>query len=172
MKAYYLLLIVILMACKSQKLELTTISELNLNAYTGTWYEIARLPNSFEKGLKCITANYSLNPDGTIRVLNSGQSIDSPKKQSNAVGKAKMVNPDEPGKLKVSFQWPFYGKYWILQLDKDYQYAIVGTPSGKYLWILCRTSTMDQTILDSLIANCKSYGFNTDNLIFVEHDCN
>lgn len=170
----YLTLIIVttmLFSCTSQRLELKTVDKLDLEKYSGTWYEIARLPNSFEKGLKCITANYSLNSNGTVKVVNKGHKESEPDKISQATGKAKVPDAAVPGKLKVAFQWPFYGKYWVLKLDDDYSYAVVGTPSGKFLWILGRTPKMPADTLSELVEFCKQAGFNTDELIFVEHDC-
>ena len=160
------------MGCKTQKLELNTVKEVNLERYMGTWYEIARLPNSFEEGLNCVTANYSLNSNGSVKVVNRGVDEDKPEKLSEASGKAKVPNTNEPGKLKVTFFWPFYGKYWILKLDEQYHYAIVGEPSGKYLWILSRSPQIDDELLNDLVQFCSKQGFDTRSLIFTEQDCN
>jgi apolipoprotein D and lipocalin family protein len=169
----YILLIAALMmfGCNAQRLELTTVPDLDLEQYAGNWYEIARLPNSFEKGLKCITANYTLQNDGSVKVINSGFKIEEPTKQSTAIGKAKVVDANSPGKLKVSFQWPFYGKYWVLYIDENYTNAIVGTPSGKYLWILSRNDELNPEIIKDLVAKCKTFGFSTEKLIYVDHNC-
>jgi apolipoprotein D and lipocalin family protein len=130
--------------------ELKTISNIDLQKYSGTWYEIARLPNSFEKGLKNITATYEIIDGTHVRVINKGVKEDG--KVGTARGKAKIPNLKEPAKLKVTFFWPFYGKYWIFNLDeKDYQYALIGEPSRKYFWILARTSKIDETLYQSLL---------------------
>jgi apolipoprotein D and lipocalin family protein len=131
--------------------ELKTVSNIDLQKYSGTWYEIARLPNSFEKDLKNITANYEIIDGTHVRVINKGTNITSGK-ESIARGKAKIPNLNEPAKLKVTFFWPFYGKYWIFHLDeKNYQYALIGEPSRKYFWILARTSKIDDALYQSLL---------------------
>ncbi len=144
---------------------------VDLKRYTGTWYEIARLPNPFERGLKCITATYSLRPDGKITVLNKGRKITDPSKESAANGVARVPDKNVPAKLRVQFFWPFSGDYWILYLDKDYRYVLVGEPSYKYLWILSREKTMDKTTYDMLIEKAVEQGFDTGPMIVVEQSC-
>lgn len=151
--------------------EQAVVKSFDPNQYLGTWYEIARLDNSFEKGLEQVTANYSRQPDGTIKVINRGF---NPQKNdwSEAVGKAKFVdapNADgtRTGRLKVSFFGPFYGDYTILELDKPYyNYALVS--SGRdYLWILSRTPQLTYPIKQHLIAKAKELGFATEQLLFI-----
>lgn len=139
--------------------------------YIGTWYEIARLNNSFEKGLEQVTADYSIQPDGSLKVINRGFNPEK-KAWSEAVGKAKFVDPANPdgsytGRLKVSFFGPFYGEYNILELDKPYyNYALVS--SGRdYLWILSRTPQLTYPIKQHLMAKAKALGFATDQLLFI-----
>jgi apolipoprotein D and lipocalin family protein len=139
--------------------------------YIGTWYEIARLDNSFEKGLEQVTADYSIQPDGSLKVINRGFNPEK-KAWSEAVGKAKFVDPVNPdgsytGRLKVSFFGPFYGDYHILELDKPYyNYALVS--SGRdYLWILSRTPQLTYPIKQHLMAKAKALGFATDQLLFI-----
>ena len=157
--------------CSSNRSALKVVDDVDLNKYTGTWYEIARLPNRFEKGLKCITATYELREDGKITVINRGYQIEDPTEFEEAKGWAKVPNKEQPGKLKVTFFWPFFGKYWILDLDSDYQYALVGSPSRKYLWILSRKKKMDQEIYQNLIEKAKSMGFDTSKMIRPDQDC-
>lgn len=128
----------------------------------GKWYELARLPNSFEKGLDRVTAEYSLNPNGTVKVVNSGYKADGSFKVANGKGKT----TSNPGVLKVSFFWIFYAQYRIFVLDPNYQYALVGSNSAKYLWILSRTPTMPQEQLNELIDEAQKRGFDTSKLIF------
>lgn len=151
--------------------EQAVVKSFDPNQYLGTWYEIARLDNSFEKGLEQVTANYSSQPDGSIKVINRGF---NPQKNdwSEAVGKAKFVdapNTDgtRTGRLKVSFFGPFYGDYTILELDKPYyNYALVS--SGRdYLWILSRTPQLTYPIKQHLIAKAKELGFATEQLLFI-----
>lgn len=155
--------------CKQEPLP--TVADVSLERYVGTWYEIARLPNSFEKGLKCITANYSLREDGKITVVNQGYKIDNPSKLDRAEGVARVPDAAKPGELKVSFFWPFEGDYFIIELDEDYNFVLVGSPSRKYLWILSRSQTMDPTIYNGLTAKANGLGFDTSAMIKVQHDC-
>jgi apolipoprotein D and lipocalin family protein len=134
--------------------------------------EIARLPNSFEKGLKCTTAEYEIMKNGKIQVINTGYKIENDSEKKQAKGKAWVPDKSEPGRLKVSFFWPFSGDYYIIHLDENYQYVLVGSPSREYLWILARNKSISQSVKDELIAHAKKYDFNTDNLIWVEQDCN
>ena len=153
------------------KNELPTVSAVNLNKYAGTWYEIAKFPNTFEKGLKCITATYSIRPDGKIGVENKGHNESDPGKIKVSNGKAWVPNPVYPGRLKVQFFWPFSGDYYILELDEKYQYVLIGDPSRNYLWILCRTRQMDASIYERLTAKAKSLGFDTLRIKMTPQDC-
>jgi len=148
----------------SQVIDKTTVKALDLKRYLGTWYEIARFPHSFEKNLVGVTANYTLRDDGKIEVLNQGYKNTLDGERSKAVGKAKIPNKLEPGKLKVSFFLFFYADYFVLELDKNYQYVMIGSSSDKYFWILSRTPQMDPSIYESLLANARKRGYNLDKL--------
>jgi apolipoprotein D and lipocalin family protein len=148
------------------------VSTVDLKRYAGTWYEIARLPNPFEKILKCITATYTLRDDGKIEVLNKGHYITDPAKVNTAKGVAWLPDKNSPAKLKVQFFWPFSGNYWIMYLDKDYKYVLVGDPSFKYMWILCRDKKMDEDTYKMLLKKALDNGFDIKPIIKVEHDCN
>ncbi|MBK7710067.1 MAG: lipocalin family protein [Bacteroidales bacterium] len=150
----------------------TVVSGVDLERYQGTWYEIARLPNFFEKKLKCITANYTIRADGKISVLNSGSNIEPPYKPSSAEGVAWVPDKNIPAKLKVRFFWPFSGDYWIIYLDKDYRYVLVGDPSFKYLWILCREKKLEETTYQMLLKKAIDNGYDVSGVIRVNHDCN
>ena len=142
------------------------VKELDLQKYLGTWYELARYNHRFERGLVGVTANYSIREDGKIKVLNSGykKSLDGRFKQ--AEGKAYLPDPKlEPGKLKVSFFWNFYGDYFVLDLDENYQWAIVGSSSDKYLWILSRTAQLNQDLYNKLLDKIKLRGYDVSQLI-------
>jgi len=146
-------------------IDLTTVKKLDLNRYLGKWYEIARFTRSFEKNIVGATANYRLRDDGKIEVVNEGHknTLDGPIRK--AVGKAKIPDKNEPGKLKVSFFWIFWDDYLVLELDqKNYQYAMIGGSSGKYLWILCRTPQMDSGIYKMLLDKARKRGYNLANL--------
>jgi apolipoprotein D and lipocalin family protein len=146
------------------------VSGFQIDRYLGTWYEIARLDHSFERGLSSVTANYSLRSDGGVHVVNRGLKNESDE-WDEAIGKAYFIGPSDVGQLKVSFFGPFYGGYNIIELDKSgYQYSMVAGPNRDYLWILSRSPQMDPDILRSLVDKAGELGFATDELIFVTHD--
>jgi len=152
------------MAIDGPQKDLEVVSRVDLSRYVGRWYEIARLPNRFEK--KCadtVTATYTLRDDGKIDVVNRCRK--SSAEYTTAKGKAKIVDKATNAKLKVTFFWPFYGDYWILDLDPDYQYAVVGAPNRKYLWILSRNRQMDEALYRSLLEKMAARGFNTEQMI-------
>nr|WP_321409059.1 lipocalin family protein [uncultured Carboxylicivirga sp.] len=168
---FLLLLLILVSSCSSNE-DLPTVKDVDLTKYQGTWYEIARLPNRFEKGLKCVTANYTPDEDGTIKVINKGINTEDQSKSETAIGKAKVPDAQFPGQIKVSFFGPFYGDYYIIDLDENYHYALVGDPSRKYLWILSRTPKIDNEIYNSLITKAEKLGFNVSELHLTKQDCN
>jgi apolipoprotein D and lipocalin family protein len=145
---------------------LEVVPHVELEKYLGKWYEIAHLPARFQEGCSDTTATYTLSGDGRISVLNECVRNG---KVKQAKGKAKVVDKNTGAKLKVTFFWPFYGDYWIIKLGNDYDYAVVGTPNRKYLWILSRTPQMDDKLFSQLIEFVKSKGFNVENLIRTSH---
>lgn len=162
-------------SCKTTQntLDTSTIKKLDLDRYLGTWYEIARFDHSFERGLVGVTATYSYRDDGKIKVVNAGYKNSLDGLYNEAEGKAKQPRPqNEPGKLKVSFFWFFYADYFILELDENYQWALIGSSSEKYLWILSRTPQLEQETLDHILKKAKERGYNTDKLIWVEQKAN
>jgi apolipoprotein D and lipocalin family protein len=148
------------------------VSAVDLNRYMGMWYEIARLPNFFERKLKCASAKYTLRADGKITVLNKGNYLTDPEKSTSSQGIAWVPDKNSPAKLKVQFFWPFSGDYWIMYLDKDYRYVLVGDPSTKYLWILSREKKMDETTYEMLLKKAIENGYDLKSIIRVEQDCN
>jgi apolipoprotein D and lipocalin family protein len=137
--------------------------------YLGKWYEIARLDHSFERGLDSVTAEYSLRPDGSIKVINRGRFSDTGL-YDVAEGRAYFVGGEDTGHLKVSFFGPFYGSYVIFGLDKeDYQYAFVTSYNKSYLWLLSRTKEVDESLLNSFLSKAKELDYNIEELIFVDH---
>jgi apolipoprotein D and lipocalin family protein len=146
------------------------ITGFELDRYLGKWYEIARLDHSFEKGLSQVTAEYSMRTDGGVLVVNRGFS-ESKNEWKEAEGKAYFVNSDSEGYLKVSFFGPFYGSYVIFELDhENYQYAFISGPNTKYLWLLSRTPSVGKEVIEKFIEMSNSRGFDTDSLIFVQHN--
>ncbi len=167
-----LIIFVILNSCseKENDINMKTVESVNIEKYMGKWYEIARLPNSFEKNLVGVTATYTLKENGKIEVLNQGYKNTLSGKHKKTQGKAKMPDKNEPGKLKVSFFLFFYSDYYILELDENYNYALVGSSSPEYLWILSRTKKMDKKTYSKLVENAKNRGYDTDKLILVKQE--
>ena len=138
---------------------LTVVDSVDLQRYLGKWYEIASYPAWFQKGCAGSTAEYSLLPDGKIQVVNRCRkdSLDGPLKESK--GKAEVADTATNAKLKVWFFWPFKGNYWIIDLSPDYQWAVVGEPSRKYLWILSRTPTLDKGVYQGILGRLPQKGY-------------
>ena len=158
----------LLSGCTGIPAGITPVKPFELSRYLGTWYEIARLDHSFERGLSHIKANYALNTDGTVRVINSG--LDEKTGEPRQVeGKAKFVRGVDEGFLKVSFYGPFYGSYIVFELD-DYQHALVTSYNRDYLWLLARTPAISAEQQEALISKARALGFNTDELIFVDQN--
>jgi lipocalin len=151
-------------ACSAQTVDnAPTTAPFSLDKYLGSWYEIARFDHSFERGISQSKAQYSLRADGKVDVLNSGIKDGKPK---DAQGKAKLT--DTPTVLKVSFFGPFYSDYRILLLDPDYQWALVGGSSAKYLWILSRTPKLEDPVREKILAEATRRGYDVKKLIWVE----
>ena len=145
------------------QIPLETVAKVDLNRYIGRWYEIARYPNRFER--KCdrnVTATYTLRPDGKIGVVNACMTREG--KLVRANGWAKVADRKTGAKLKVTFFWPFFGDYWIIDLGPNYEYAVVGEPSRKYLWILSRTATMDDKLYAEIISRLAAKGYDAGKL--------
>jgi lipocalin len=143
---------------------LTSVDDLSIERYLGTWYEIAKYPNSFERGLVGVKADYSLRGDGDVRVMNSGYEGSFDGDRSTAEGHAWIPDPSEPAKLRVSFFWPFSGRYWVIALDPNYHWAVVGEPGRRYLWILSRSKTMPEETYQALVARIHELGYDTSRL--------
>lgn len=156
-------------ACANIPTGAVAIKPFDSERYLGKWYEIARFDFRFERGLNNTTAEYSLNPDGSIRVVNQGFDYEK-KVWKKAVGKAKFVTTKDEARLKVSFFGPFYGGYNVVALDSAYQYALIAGSDLNYLWLLSRTKTMPEDVKQSYLNLAKKIGFDTDALIWVEHN--
>ncbi|EKN3570980.1 outer membrane lipoprotein Blc [Yersinia enterocolitica] len=143
------------------------VDNFQLPRYLGTWYEIARLDHSFERGLNNVTANYSPRDDGGVKVINRGYNA---KKQQwqESIGKAYFIGSPQQASLKVSFFGPFYGGYNVIDLDDEYQHALIAGPNREYLWILSRTPTIDNQTRDRLVSVAQHYGFPGEELIWVK----
>ncbi len=172
MKTYIFIFIITLsltaMAQKENSIP-ATVDYVDLSKYTGLWYEIAKIPNSFQKHCAgSTTAEYSLNDDGTIKVVNSCREADG--ELDSAEGLAEVVDPKTNSKLEVSFVsifgiHLFWGDYWIIGLADDYSYAVVGTPNRKYGWILSRTKELPEDKLKAAYAILKKNGYNPKDFI-------
>lgn len=170
MKNLIMCLTLLLAGCVGIPDGVKPVDNFQLGRYLGTWYEIARLDHSFERGLTNVTAAYIMNDDGSVRVVNRGYSAGE-KKWKQAEGKAYFVESPDKGFLKVSFFRPFYGSYIILDLDHvNYSYALVCGPDRSYLWLLARSPKIKDELKNTLIAKASSWGFATEKLIFVQHD--
>jgi apolipoprotein D and lipocalin family protein len=155
-------------ACGGSYAPLPTVDYVDPVKYLGKWYEIARLPNSFQKQCAQSTAEYSKIDDETIRVVNRCSQTGSDK-SDGIEGKAFVVPNSGNAKLKVQFFWPFKGDYWIIALDKEnYQWAIVGEPKRKYLWILARQASIDNKLFTQLKEMAGEKGFDVSKLIVTE----
>ena len=143
---------------RNASMPLTTVKSVDLDRYTGLWYEVARLPNSFERGCVAVTAQYAKNTDGSIKVLNRCRKLKFDGEQDVVEGRARVVGV---GKLGVTFFWPFEGSYWILDLADDYSWSLVGEPSGRYLWILSRNPHLSAEVRSKLDGKLIAEGYNT-----------
>ncbi|MBR1733286.1 MAG: lipocalin family protein [Alloprevotella sp.] len=150
-------------ACNRLTVNNTPVKELDLQRYLGTWYEVARFDHRFERGVEQARAEYSLQSDGSIRVLNSGIKDGEP---SVAEGKAKQT--ETPALLRVSFFGPFYSDYRVLFVDSTYQYALVGSGSDDYLWLLSRTQRLADSARTVLLDEARQRGYDTRKLLWIK----
>ena len=166
--AWKILASAVLGGCASVPEGLQPVTGFQAEWYLGTWYEIARLDHSFERGLSKATAEYSKRDDGSIQVVNRGYDAQRGKwREARAV--ARFVGPADVASLKVTFFWPFSGAYHVIVLDREgYGYAMVTSSSRSYLWILARQKHLDVAVQTDLLAKAKAWGFRTEDLIFVE----
>ncbi|MCX7157052.1 MAG: lipocalin family protein [Rhodocyclales bacterium] len=134
-----------------------SVAEVDLARYVGKWYEIASFPMFFQRN--CVgdtTAEYALTPEGEVSVTNCCRKADG---FDEARGKAWAVADGNNARLKVSFFWPFRSDYWVIGLDTDYRWAVVGNPNRKYLWILSRTPQLDKKLLEAALKAATTQGF-------------
>jgi apolipoprotein D and lipocalin family protein len=148
---------------------LEAVSSVDLNRYAGTWYEIARLPNRFQRDCESdISARYTIRPDGKISVVNTCRTAGG--RVKTAKGTAHLASRKGPSsKLRVTFFWPFYGDYWIIDLDPEYQWAVVGEPGRKYLWILAREPRMSEPIYLEILERIRTKGYDLQGIIRAKH---
>lgn len=157
--AALLLLVPLAVLAKEQRAPPLTVAKVDLQRYLGTWYDVASFPQRFQKGCTGTTANYSMRDDGQIEVVNRcfKDSLDGPEKV--AKGRARVVDRATNSKLEVTFFWPFWGDYWIVELDPEYRWAVVGSPDRDYLWILSRTPQLPEETMAELKQKISAQGF-------------
>jgi apolipoprotein D and lipocalin family protein len=152
---------------RAENAALKTVAHVDLEQYIGKWYEVARYPNRFERECaRDVTAEYAERPGGEISVVNQCVKADGGMKRSE--GRAKVVDKASNAKLKVTFFWPFYGDYWVIDLGEHYEYAVVSEPSRKYLWILSRTPSLDAGTYAAIVGRLKEKGFDVGRLAKTE----
>lgn len=162
----FLILPIILLGltgCSKPYPPLNTVPKVDIQKYLGTWYEIARYEHFFEKGCSDVTATYTLKDNGDIKVINRCTKEDAQEKEVMGVA---YTTDASNSKLKVSFFRPFYGNYWIIILDEQYRYAVVGDPSREYLWILSRKPTLSKEITQMILQQLPDMGYTADKLIW------
>lgn len=147
---------------------LDVVPRVEIDRYVGTWYEIASIPVSQQEGCSCTTAEYSVIEEGVLRVVNTCKKEGE---TDQAEAKAFVVPNSNNAKLKVQFFWPFRGDYWVLELDDDYRWAVVGVPSRKYVWVLSRSPFMDEDTLKLLLERIAAKGFDAAKIQKTVHDC-
>lgn len=157
---------IFLSGCVSQPDGVRAVQGFDADKYLGTWYEIARLDNRFEKGMDNVTATYSRRDDGGIRVLNRGYDV-AAKEWQQVEGKAYFVDNPQSAYLKVSFFGPFYGGYTVFGLDNHYQYAFVAGNDHTYLWLLARTPDIGASVRSAFLQQAENAGFNVQHIIWV-----
>lgn len=167
-RLFLFMLPLLLGACTGVPKGLSPVSGFEEERYLGRWYEIARLDHSFERGLSHVTADYALNKNGTLSVVNRGWNAEKGE-WKEARGVARFRGDRTVGSLKVSFFRPFYGGYHVIALDQEeYQWAMVSGPNRSYLWILARTPELEESVYEALVEQARTAGFATDELIRVE----
>jgi len=166
----FFLITVAIVDCTKIPVDLKPVTGFEAERYMGKWYEIARLDHSFERHLNNVSATYARGENGDILVLNKGYNVKTGE-WKQIEGRARFLESETVGSLKVSFFGPFYGGYHIIALDKqNYSYSMVTGPSRSYLWILSRSKTLDDSIYVELLSKASKWGFDTKNLISVEQN--
>ena len=146
----------------------TAVTPFSLERYQGRWYEIARLDHAFERGMSDVSAFYTPQADGSVRVVNRGFHTKQ-NRWSEAVGKALFTGAPTTGSLKVSFFGPFYGGYHVAALDPDYRWALVLGPDTSYAWILARDKALPPDTQTAIVQRAQALGGNTEAFIWVTH---
>jgi apolipoprotein D and lipocalin family protein len=144
---------------------LQTVPRVELSRYLGTWYEIASIPQGFQRGCTGTQARYSLRSDGEIEVVNRCRKGSLEGVEDVATGRARVTDTATNAKLEVSFFGPFWGPYWVIQLGDEYEYAVVGHPGRDFLWVLSRTPVMDSQVYAAILARLNAEQYPIDRLV-------
>ncbi|MBY5962515.1 lipocalin family protein [Marinobacter nauticus] len=161
-------LLFLMTGCTGVPKGIEPVTGFDQQRYLGTWYEIARLDHSFEEGLSQVTAEYRLNNDGSIKVVNRGYNAEAGE-WKEAEGRAVFVGDSNVGHLKVSFFGPFYASYVVFELDDQYTTAYITGYDRDYLWLMSRTPEVSDEVLEAFRARAEAKGFELEELILVEH---
>lgn len=145
---------------------LQAVAGVDLDRYAGRWYEFARLPNWFERDCHGVTAEYARKPNGEIAVVNTCRKGAPNGPVDRIEGRAQVVDQATNAKLRVAFFWEFFAPYWVLDLDPDYRWAIVGEPTGRYFWILTRDAVPAPALAADLLARAERLGYIRERLEF------
>ena len=156
----------VLMGCTGIPEGIEPVTDFDQERYLGTWYEIARLDHSFERGLSEVTATYRANPDGSIAVLNRGFDQEEARWRE-AEGVARFVDSSTVAHLKVSFFGPFYGSYIVFELGENYEHAFVSGFNREYLWLLSRSPQVSDTLRNEFLETITKLGFALDDLVWL-----
>ena len=159
-----MLLIAITTACAQRSAPPRTVERLDLDRYLGTWYEIASFPMYFQRNCVATQAIYSLRDDGRVRVENACRDTKLDGEWNGIEGVAWPAEPGNFARLKVQFFWPLRGDYWVLALDPEYRWALVGHPDREYLWVLSRTRALDDAVYEEIVAVARAQGFDVAKL--------
>ncbi len=170
MKKLSLVLIILFSSLVHANTPIETVDYVDVNRYLGRWYDIASYPQWFQEGCTNTQALYELKKNGDLKVTNSCNLDKVDGKLKVSIGKAKIVDKTTNSKLKVSFFGPFYGKYWIIDLGENYEYAVVSDPTQETLWILSRTKKLEQTLLNEILSRLQSKGYDLKKLSYTIHN--
>lgn len=167
--AIFIAFVIVASRLESKKEPLLTTASVNIKRYMGKWYEIASFPTTFQRGCQCTMAEYTYNAEGSyVEVVNKCK---QGKKWQQIKGKAYTIEDSNNTKFKIQFFSFFTGDYWVLDLADNYSYALVGTPSRNYLWVLSRTTTLPYETYVCIVEHAASLGFDTDRLVLTQQDC-
>lgn len=142
----------------------TAVKSVDLEQYMGRWYEVARYPNSYQKGTVGVVAHYQLRDNGRITLKNTARKGTLTGKEKKGSGDGKVDRKSNGAKWDVTFIWPFTADYWIIELDPEYQWAVVGQPSRKNLWILSRSPKLETEVYDDIVDRLEKHGYDKDKL--------